>query len=400
MRGLDVTITIVLSIFLLQLSFFPNVLSQQGHGNIIEINPEDSIQDAINSANVGDIIHLSSGVYHQGLIIVNKTLTIIGEGADATIIDGEGDAPLIFSIRAVGVKIKNLAVRNSSLIYGVGIEISDTRNVEILNCKVEMNTAGEGKGIELRNASNCLIARNIIANNIYGIFLREGSVNNTIVGNTVSHNSVGLKIADTYSENNLIYHNNFIENEQQVVYFASNIWDNGYPSGGNYWSDYSGSDANNDGIGDKNYCELDYYPLMAPIFFFNVWQLNSEELFISIVTNSTPFNINFDNNMSSISFDINASTSALCRIAIPRQLIWVNSNEEWQVYVNSSLIASPNIMTDENYTYICFLCCSGTLHIQVIGKYAIPELNISAVLLITMLAIILTVAKKGMNIIK
>ncbi|RLE47179.1 MAG: hypothetical protein DRJ31_09260, partial [Candidatus Methanomethylicota archaeon] len=79
--------------------------------------------------------------------------------------------------------------------------------------------------------------------------------------------------------NNIIYHNNLIDNGVQASLYESydNLWDDGYPSGGNYWSDYVGVDLSSgpyqnetgsDGIGDSLYIidvnNTDRYPLMGP----------------------------------------------------------------------------------------------------------------------------------------
>ena len=71
------------------------------------------------------------------------------------------------------------------------------------------------------------------------------------------------------SSDNIFYHNNFLNNTIHVHSVNStNTWDNGCPSGGNFWSDYNGTDTNNDGIGDRPYMidekNQDRHPLMNP----------------------------------------------------------------------------------------------------------------------------------------
>ncbi len=78
-----------------------------------------------------------------------------------------------------------------------------------------------------------------------------------------------------------VYHNNIVENTVQADDWSGpeNSWDDGYPSGGNYWSDYTGVDncsgpnqdicPDPDGIGDTPYVidadSQDRYPLMSSV---------------------------------------------------------------------------------------------------------------------------------------
>ncbi|UCF08681.1 MAG: right-handed parallel beta-helix repeat-containing protein, partial [Thermoplasmata archaeon] len=163
------------------------------------------------------------------------------------------------------VNCQNINIENQTLTFGaIGIHLGFSSNINIFNNNVSNNIYG----IYIWSSDG-----NYITDNTFSSNTQEGILIGKSVGNTISRNSVsfngGLGISiDIIGKNNLIYHNDFIGNADQASDVSSqgNQWDNGYPSGGNYWSDYSGADGDGDGIGDTPYVidsnSQDNYPLM------------------------------------------------------------------------------------------------------------------------------------------
>jgi len=267
--------------------------------------PQDytTIQEAINAANEGDTIFVRNGTYYEN-VVVNKTVSLIGENRNTTILDGEEQRWPVAINHTSHVDFRGFTVQNSLGIYGYGgggvyLEESD-------NCIVTDNILNNNQyGIGLYGSSNNVIYDNLLIENaanalVLSYFPHNLACNNsffnntltgasygpafelcemtecTIIGNTIANNKWGIMIFEPYAtyphNNHTIYHNNFINNTFQVrineedptVYQSKILWDNGCE--GNYWSDHNGTDSNDDGISDIPYTinknNTDRHPLM------------------------------------------------------------------------------------------------------------------------------------------
>jgi len=176
----------------------------------------------------------------------------------------------------------NIAISGSSnnLIVGNNVTTAEydygiTVNTYSKNNTINGNTIADNDyGVVISGANNT-VSQNIITDNGVGVRL-EGSSNNTIYRNDFQNNTI--QVVGYYSTDNKIYHNNFFNGTIQIACVGStDIWDDGYPSGGNYWDDYvdvdlmSGASQNmpgSDGIWDNAYVinstNRDRYPFVNP----------------------------------------------------------------------------------------------------------------------------------------
>lgn len=213
-----------------------------------------TIAAALANATTGDIIEVYSGMYNETNLKVNKTLVIrgipeeLGPNGDATgkpVVNGNNIGS-IFMLEANGVEISGFVILDSG-------------------------TLSTDAGIRIwGNYDNHLIVDNNISYCFMGIIFNLGAENTTVRGNILKNNDkIGINCGPT-AGGNIIYYNCFYKNQSTFTAYSSsptgNTWTlNGV---GNWWSDYTGIDANQDGVGDTPYeiagssDEFDAAPLM------------------------------------------------------------------------------------------------------------------------------------------
>ena len=352
-------------------------------GNTLYVGGDGSgnytrIQDAVDNASFGDTVFVYSGTYNEN-IIVDKTIFLIGEEKENTIIDGNKTDDVIkiisnnviingFTIKnsgndhdpedtlnsdsgidiqsdfvtisnniiannLIGLSTRGISSKNNLIIkdnlfiynnenekkdnlavdcYGCylmytdyskifnnefyyndnAIRISYSDNNEITNNKIINLTSNNAYGIYIKTSNFNIFSNNYIKNTSVGIWIYSladliiGNIicNNTIMesfdallmqfcssnyifGNLIINNDNGINLK--YSTYNNFYHNDFINNIENAYDDMINFWYNTVSDEGNFWDDYTGEDADQNGVGDTPYniaggSNQDKYPLIKP----------------------------------------------------------------------------------------------------------------------------------------
>lgn len=352
-----------------------------------------TIQEAIDAPETlnGHTILVEEGIYFEH-VIVGKSLTLLGEERETTVIDGNMIGSVV-RITQDHVKIIGFTVQRSGRAFSnSGIHVGSTQH-----CDISGNCIADNEFGVFGFPRNMSIADNTVEGNFLGVALDSGATSNVISRNHLVANHVGvhLNLADANyilqnnmtnnsrsvtlwdSKNNRLYHNNFLNNTVGSFTFA-NFLDNGFE--GNFWSDYIGVDLNHDGIGDSPYVidanNTDHYPLMGMFNSFNVTYftppIETHFCNVTVISNSTisdfdaPVWIEHPE-VIFLQFDVSGEEGSIgfCRVSVPTAMM----NGTYHVSVNGTDIPFTLLTcSDANTSYLYFTYKHSTVTVIIIPE--------------------------------
>jgi parallel beta-helix repeat protein len=360
-------------------SISKTILTNCGYGLYIDQSLDvEAIMMIASACYVGIYSYFSNNCLIEGGTLVNNTLAgVYIQGSSNCSVSGNNFAHNIGTYNSAGLLIKNSygckVLRNSisnnskgtSILYSpnctfaentvndsaaYGVEISSSDKTLLIHnsigdcpiaayldnssdCLILGNRMYFGEiGIVMRMVDSCEIDQNLLDNFMKGIDIDYAPLGKDRITNNLVEN---CKLAMFLGRSNetTIVHNCFINSSLPTIFESvGNIWDNGCE--GNYWSDYVGTDADYDGIGDTAYeidaNNTDHYPLMGMFHTYSTSLGHN----VNIISNSTIEHFEYIESNGTIVVHVSNitgnQTHGFCRICIPHDLMF----EPFNVTIN------------------------------------------------------------------
>ena len=325
--------------------------------------PYQNITSGLSHASDGDTILVYNGTYYERLLI-NNAISLIGQNKDHTAIDGNRTGTVI-EVTTDNVSIKGFTIKNCGLFHYTlcGIHLQGIKNANISHNIITTNY----KGIYLTDSINNIIANNNVSENLEAIYMVDSN-NSIFAGNQLANNEFAMIL--TNANNNTIFHNNFVNNTQSVSNSvdSTNYWDNDLE--GNYWTDYTGRDEDEDGIGETTYTidtnNHDNCPLIG-IFsdFMAIYENEAHHIFT--ISNSTISQFQFNETLKMIKFNVTgtSNTAGFCRIMIPEKL----THRPHILLIDDKQVNATSLtISNATHTFLYFTYNHSTQEVKILSK--------------------------------
>lgn len=259
-------------------------------------NNYTKIQDAIDNASDGDTVFVydNSSPYCENLI-VKKSINLIGEDRNTTVVDGNWNEVYVLRITSDHVEVSgftmthsgnavemrssysNIVGNNINNNVGTGIYLYKSHDTHILNNYINNNY----QGIYLDGSSENIIVENEIKNNTNDGIRFDNSTSNNISGNVISKNTYNI-FFHFFSGNNIIRNNVISDSSQRGILIMYGSDDNticGNIFTNNIWyglqiETNSNKLYHNNFIGNKFHAAFIRITLVTSIINFNKWDGN------------------------------------------------------------------------------------------------------------------------------
>jgi hypothetical protein len=241
---------------------------------------------------VGNVYKVTADIYNTSLIVERNNIVLDGQGFT---LQGNGSLnnQAAINLTCIGVTVEHFHINGWQVGVLGNFDSNRVVNNDFANNHFDIAIYANNYQITQNYLSyvriqgnNIDISQNQIRTRSYTAFWISSSSGIVIESNEITFSSDTTSFIGSDSGNIQVYHNNFLnpqglqEDKGQCLLLilpyvnATNFpWDNGFPSGGNYWSDYTlrfvVSEIDNSGIGNTTYVStssnvVDRYPHISP----------------------------------------------------------------------------------------------------------------------------------------